>query len=488
MATEKGSEPNFLAVPRAMNRREFLRITGAGLAGSALLGAVGCGGEQSNQGGGKTYGAPAESSDWDLATAAEPLKGTTVNAAFLNRPGYEAAIKLIPQFEQETGIKVTYETMPYENSRQRQVLSFTGGGEANYDIVLIDLVWIGEFSNAEWIAPLGEFYTDPELADPELNLDSFFPVLLKGFGTWDGTIYGLPFDNYSGLLFYNTRMLEEAGFSEPPQDWQQLYEEYAPKLTGEGQSGFALQSRRGETQSADSFMRMVKAFGGNLIDPRTFEPRLTSDDSLAGLQFRQDLIEYMPSGIVQWDHNETIQGLAQGNVAMITEWSANYATLSDPSSSTIADSLGVAIEPAGSPGSTERSPAFGGFSLGINASSSEDKQKAAWLFLQWITSEAKAKEYIQAGGVSGRMGPYDDPQLQEQYPYFGPLAESWREYSDPYFRPRFAEWPELSESIAQYGSQMMLGGVSVEGGVGKIESDMQNILSAYYEGDKKKLR
>ena len=64
---------------------------------------------------------------------------------------------------------------------------------------------------------LGDLHgVDPEITDPKLNLQGFFPLLLDAFGTWDGTVYGLPFDNYSGLLFYNRCMLEEAGFDGPP--------------------------------------------------------------------------------------------------------------------------------------------------------------------------------------------------------------------------------------------------------------------------------
>ena len=66
---------------------------------------------------------------WTLEQAAEPYKGTSIKAIFLDRPGYAAAIKLLPEFEKKTGIKVNYEIVPYENSRERQVLDFTGGGE-----------------------------------------------------------------------------------------------------------------------------------------------------------------------------------------------------------------------------------------------------------------------------------------------------------------------------------------------------------------------
>jgi multiple sugar transport system substrate-binding protein len=60
--------------------------------------------------------------EWSVATAAEPYQGTTIKALFLDRPGYAAAIELIPQFEEATGINVEWEILPYENSRERQIL------------------------------------------------------------------------------------------------------------------------------------------------------------------------------------------------------------------------------------------------------------------------------------------------------------------------------------------------------------------------------
>ncbi|MGV7246343.1 CoA transferase, partial [Caballeronia sp. M23-90] len=42
------------------------------------------------------------------------------------------------------------------------------------------------------------------------------------------------------------------------------------------------------------------------------------------------MMKYMPPGIVDYDHAEAVNALAQGQVAMITEWSAFYPTLTDP--------------------------------------------------------------------------------------------------------------------------------------------------------------
>jgi multiple sugar transport system substrate-binding protein len=49
---------------------------------------------------------------WSLEEAAKDYKGTEIKVIFLDRPGYRAAIKMLPEFEQKTGIKVSYEIVP----------------------------------------------------------------------------------------------------------------------------------------------------------------------------------------------------------------------------------------------------------------------------------------------------------------------------------------------------------------------------------------
>ena len=429
--------------------------------------------------------APARAEAWDIAKAAAPYKGTQLHVIFLDRPGYRAIIKLLPDFEKATGIKVSYEIVPYENTREKEVLNFSGQGDLS--IALVDLVWIGEYAENGWIEPISKFSGDASITDPNLNLKGFFPLLLDAFGTWGGTTYGLPFDNYSGLLFYNKCMLKDAGFDKPPATWDELANTYAPKLTdaSKKQFGYALQSLRGETQSADSFMRMLWPQGGSLLD-KTFHSNLMNKDSQAGLNFRRNLMKYMPPGVVSWDHAEAVNGLAQNQVAMITEWSAFYSTLTDPKTSKIGDCLGVAPEPAGPAG---RLPALGGFSLAVASQAPEKVQKAAWIFIQWATSEAIAKPYVEAGGVSGRMAVYDDPEIKAKYPFVAPMVESWQ-HGVPEFRPRFPAWPAISEIIAEFGSKMMLGQVSVEEGSKDVGTRMEAILQkeGYYDGKKKLLQ
>ncbi|SFC99087.1 ABC transporter substrate-binding protein [Tropicimonas isoalkanivorans] len=424
-------------------------------------------------------GAVAQS-DWSLEEAAKPYAGTTVDVVFLLRPGYEAIEAMLPEFEERTGIKVNIIKHPYENALGEQVRDFVAGGDL--DIALIDLVWIGNFAENEWVVPIEQIQADyPDLVDPDLDIDDFFPLVLNAFGGWNGTIYGLPFDNYSGLLFYNKCMLEEAGFDGPPETWEELKDTYGPALTKDGKYAFALQSKRNETQSADSFARVLWPFGGSFLDEE-FRSNLMSEESQAGLKFRQDLMQYMPEGIVAYDHAEAVNGFAQGDVAMITEWSAFYSTVVSPDTSAVADCVEIAPEPKGPAG---RKPALGGFSLAVASQADEDEKGAAWLFIQWATSKENAGEYLERGGVPARQSAYEDPALAETYKFVPALVESWQE-GVPEFRPRFAEWPEITEIVQEWGTKMMLGEVTTEEGAQEIGTRMEEVLenAGYYSGDK----
>ena len=424
-------------------------------------------------------GAMADGHGWSLKKAAAPYAGTTVDVVFLLRPGYEAIEAMLPAFEEETGININIIKHPYENALGEQVRDFVAGGDL--DIALIDLVWIGNFAENDWILPLADVQAKyPDAVDPKLDRDDFFPLVLNAFGGWNDTVYGLPFDNYSGLMFYNRCMLEEAGFDGPPATWQELKDVYGPALTKNGKYAFALQSKRNETQSADSFARVLWPFGGSFLDAN-FKSNLNSAESQAGLKFRQDLMQYMPDGIVAFDHAETVNGFSQGDIAIITEWSAFYSSVVSPDTSKVADCVEIAPEPMGPAG---RKPALGGFSLAVASQADEAEQAAAYLFIQWATSKANAREYLERGGVPARQSVYEGDDL-EAFKFVPALVESWQD-GVPEFRPRFAEWPEITEIVQEWGTKMMLGDVTTEEGATEIGTRMESVLeeAGYYSGEK----
>lgn len=407
---------------------------------------------------------------WSLTQAAAPYKGTTITVVGLDRPSYKAAEALTPEFEKETGITVKWINYPYEDTLKAETLNFISHSQ-QFDAILSDVVWPVDFTRANWVVPVQHFLDDQALADPNIELNDFFPVWLHAF-TVDGKLVGLPFDSYAGLLYYNKAILKAHGFSGPPTTWEQLLTVYAPKLYDPANHlyGYALQSARGETQTADSFTRFLWPWGGRYFDVKTHKMTLDSKEAIAGLTFRQDMLKYMPAGIIADDHPEVVQLMGQGQVAMVTEWSAFYPTLK---ASAIGKDLGVTVEPAGPDG---RYSAFGGFAYMVSSQIPTKDQDATWLFIQWLTSKEMSKPLIENGAVVARISADTNPALDAQYPYLQPMVQTWEHGSVPDWRPQIACYPYFSELVSDYGSGIEAGNYTVANGLHMLNTKLQKYM------------
>ncbi len=407
---------------------------------------------------------------WSLKDAAAPYKGTTITVVGLDRPSYKIAQTLTPQFEKETGIHVNWNIFPYEDTLKEETLNFVSGSQ-QFDAILSDVVWPVNFADPGWVLPLSHFTGNASLADPALDMKDFFPVWLASF-TVGGKLYGLPFDSYAGLLYYNKSMLKAAGFDGPPKTWAELAGTYAPKLTdkGKGVYGYALQSARGETQTADGFARFLWPFGGAFLDIANKSIKVNDPQSVAGITFRQSLLGNMPDGIVADDHSQVVEMLSQKRAAMITEWSAFYPTLS---TSALGSDLGIAPEPKGPNGAYA---AFGGFSYMVSAQVNAKHQNAAYLFIQWLTSKEMAKPLIEGGAVVARIGADTDPSVQGSHPNLAPMVETWRSAVVPDWRPQLECYPRFSDIVSDWGSRIELKQVAVQSGLDSMAKDLTGYM------------
>jgi len=100
------------------------------------------------------------------------------------------------------------------------------------DIIRIDYGNIQNYASKNLLLPL-----DPFVEDKTINLDGIDPVHTEG-GRIDGDLYGLNIGNNAPVMFYNPKMLEEAGIAAPTPDytWEQ-YEKDMETLQGKGLLG-----------------------------------------------------------------------------------------------------------------------------------------------------------------------------------------------------------------------------------------------------------
>src|SRR5919108_1198699 len=88
-------------------------------------------------------------------------------------------------------------------------------GDSSLDVVSIDVIWPTAFASANWVVPLNDVCPPDE---QKKYLDSMIWAM-----TVQGKIYGIPWYNDIGNLYYRKELLDHAG-AQPPKTWQDMVE------------------------------------------------------------------------------------------------------------------------------------------------------------------------------------------------------------------------------------------------------------------------
>lgn len=184
-----------------LSRRDFLKVTGAGLTGAALLGAAGCGDGDTGQ-------APS--------TTAE---GKVRIALFGSREDAERREKLIPPFKEKFP-KVDVEYVPIEAQDWEaffsKVLAMIAAGNPP-DLTFVATEGTHLFAGEGLAVPLDD-YVKRDKDEMQEFFSDVHPSLIEAM-MYEGSLYELPIDFNAANMYYNTSVLEEAGIDRPEGSW-----------------------------------------------------------------------------------------------------------------------------------------------------------------------------------------------------------------------------------------------------------------------------
>jgi multiple sugar transport system substrate-binding protein len=321
---------------------------------------------------------------------------------------------LTEEFEQETGIKVTVELIPYLNYRDKIILDLSSKS-GNYNLMQTAAMWMEEFVNqADYLEPLNDYLEDSRFPDPQV--DGIMPNLWKAYnGEYQNKVYGFPFIPDGMVFLYNKKMFAEVGLSEPPKTWEDVYE-YGKKLTrdtdGDGkvdQYGLALMAG-GRVQTAVMYTALLFAYGGSEYDADG-NPSFATEAGVKAMDMFVKLLEIAPPAALESDLAETVQQMAQGLTAMAVSWpTAVLVPLEDPEKSKVVGDIAYSAPP-------NESSIIGGFSVAISQFIPQKEKEASYLFLNWFSSPEIDKRKALAGLTPIRTATYQDDQVFAQYPY-----------------------------------------------------------------------
>lgn len=411
------------------------------------------------------------------------FEGTTIVANFPSHTHYDAAMKVIPEFEELTGINVEVDLLQYMKMHEKQVLEMSKP-EGDYDVIALVCMWKTEYAVGDMLLQLEPFFEDPDLAVPDYDFDDLVKAYVDNTGRVGGDkiymggpgskLYALPFGAETSLLVYRKDLFDEHNIKVP-----ETYDEVhaAAKYFAENVEGVYGLTMRGASghQATHGYLLHADPFGAKVFD-ENWEPALTSPESIAALEFMKDMVKYGPPGITGFGYDGQVNAFLEGMAAMYIDNNAIAGKVRDPEVSKVVGKVGYALHPKQKTQLSET----GGFGIGIPANARNPE--AAFLFIQWLTMKETDKKVVLAGGAPFRMSTFNDSELQEKFPEFKVMAEQLP-YADPDWRPIIPEWGEINQIIGVAVNQVLTGEKAPEEAMQSIVEPIKTIMekAGYYD-------
>ncbi len=227
-----------------------------------------------------------------LAFSIGAAKAETIRILMETVPDTRYIQELLPEFEQQTGIKVEIEAISYIDMHSKLVPQLIAP-QGSYDAIVVDFYWVGEFTKAGWLMPL-----DDLVARDGVDTGAYVPKLMDLVGRVEGTLYMLPFYNYSMAVIYRKDLLEnpaeQAAFKEKygmdlrvPETWDEYWKQvqfFTRDSDGDGKRdlfGTVIQGQRGDCISMQ-WSNYLYSQGGRFHD-ENWNPMLDSEAAIKAM-------------------------------------------------------------------------------------------------------------------------------------------------------------------------------------------------------------
>nr|WP_239520866.1 extracellular solute-binding protein [Pseudooceanicola aestuarii] len=392
-----------------------------------------------------------------LKVLSEPLKiSGGLRVLVHGDPTFMVMENLKRQFEQTIGTQIHQRAFSIDRLREEGKRN-AERKTSRYDIIALDLPWIGEFATDGILMPLEEAMDIARLDPADFHTAGWKAA------HWGGRLYGVPAQTTPELLFYRRDLFAETGLEPPATTDQLLHAAQTLHAPQRGRYGVAWNAARGTALGHTVLMTMAD-FGQPVLDlPRiaggfetdhlaqgAYRPTIDTPRGLEAAEFLMELLQYSPPDILSMSWYERVRPYAAGNIAMAYGYTllAPYFELDETSPAY--GQTGYLPHPS-VPGAPQVAP-VGGYAMGIPANLPPDRVPAAVEALIVFTSPGAQKLYVQNGSrTNPRYSVASDPEVRRASPIFAAVdAMSWRDELQFWPRPPV---PEICDIIQICGEE-----------------------------------
>jgi multiple sugar transport system substrate-binding protein len=389
-------------------------------------------------------------------------------ASPISTSGPDLRKTLIAAFEKANPtIKVNLETAPTNTDTNRADLVTTiSGGAKTPDVFMGDVIWPGQFGAHGLALPLSKYL-------PKSFFNRFAPGLVQG-ASYDGQVYGAPFFQDQGFLYYRKDLLA-ADHMAVPKTWEQLQSDAVTLVKqGKVKYGFVWEGASYEGGTCD-FMEYYADTGGQVLNSTDTKSVLNVADVTKVLTFMRGLVTSgaSPAAVDTFQEPQAMTAFQDGQAAFLRNWDYAYST-SQAAGSKVIGKVGVAPLPtfAGRP-----YPGYsniGGWNLYINPHSTNIP--ADLKFINFITG-------VQAQTIEAKP-PFSEiptnaavranPSIRKLNPPFAVLAQT-KLVPRPAQNPNY---PKISQAIYTNMNSAVAGSTSPAAAAKAMASQLNAAVSS----------
>ena len=356
-----------------------------------------------------------------VAPAAQPgaaEEGATMT--FLTRDSNQAIVRqLVDVWNESHANKIEVTVVPAAEFVTKFGTMIASGSPP--DIVAVDLIYVPAFAAA------GQMTDITDLAKGLPYFDKLSPSHVR-LGTYEGAIYGLPFNAEGSVLIWNKDLFAQAGLDpeKPPTNWAEIHE-YAKAITALGNDIYGYYfSGACAGCNAFTFAPLIWASGGDILTEDGLQATLEDPMVKEALAFYRQMWEeeLIPPGSVADGGAEFLNTFQSGTIGM--QGLGAFAITPLKTSDTAFD-FGVTFLPGKEGGVSSFA---GGDSIGIPAGSRYVDE--AFEFIAWLTSdEVQLQQYAANYSLPVRTDLADNEYFVED-PRFKTSAEAMGLGKTPY--------------------------------------------------------
>jgi ABC-type glycerol-3-phosphate transport system substrate-binding protein len=391
----------------------------------------------------------------------KPFEGVTINIMMEGVPDTEFVQELLPQFEEQTGMKVNIEVLNYALMHEKLIPQLTapeGGG--SYDVIVVDNYWVGEFISADWLMDL-----DDRLANSKtISMDDYLPSMVNMVGVLGDKAYMVPFYNYAMALIYCNVPEVEGKVGEIPNSIPE-YVELIKSLT-DADAGFYGASMMGLRPDPITMEWLNYLYSsGGLIYDEDWNVTVNNENGVEALtQYVDAMKNAASSGAPAYGFDETFSEVAQGKAFSFITFNWMLPQLNDPEMSQVVDMCTVTSVPGGK-------GLLGGWGWAIPKSS--PSPDAAWAFIEWAESFDVAKARALAGGAPARIDVFEDSDVLAAYPYYTEVKQI---VGEAITFPIMSRSPQVVEVLGRVLSEAVIGSKSPQEALDEAAAELAGLV------------